>query len=114
MLYTIFIKASTTSEKELAPNKDLMNQMDQYNDLLQEVGVRVLAKGLYPTKNAIRIQFKDKKKIESKGPFLPTSEQVSGFFLIEVENEEEAVKLFRMCPDPIGNNEGLIELRKIY
>jgi len=114
MLYTILIKASSISEQALAPSKDLINQMDLYNDLLEKEGARVLAKGLHPTKSAFRIQFKDGKKIESNGPFLPTNEQVSGFFLIEVESDENALSLFRKCPDPIGNNEGRIELRKVY
>ena len=114
MLYTILIKASSISEQALEPSKDLMIQMDQYNDLLEKEGAKVLAKGLHPTKSAFRIQFKDGNKMESNRPFLPTNEQISGFFLIEVKSDEEAISLFRKCPDPIGNNEGLIELRKVY
>ncbi len=114
MMYMIIVKASNLSEQEKAPSKELMLQMDLYNDLLEDAGVKIMAKGLHPTKEAIRISFVEGNKLMTKGPFHPSSEQIAGFFLINVNSEEEAMRWFDKAPDPIGNNQGVIELRKVY
>ena len=46
MLYMILVKASKLSETGIFPSKELMIQMDTYNELLDQEGVRVMAKGL--------------------------------------------------------------------
>jgi hypothetical protein len=114
MLYMILIKASIRSEMKLIPQKDLLIQMDAYNDMIEQAGIKIMAKGLHPTSDAIRISFLHNEKIIKKGPFLPESEQLAGFFIIDVNHEDEAVDWFHKVPDPIGENQGLIELRKIY
>ncbi len=114
MLYMIIVKASNLSESETAPSKELMSQMDLYNDLLENAGIKIMAKGLHPTKEAKRISFIDGKKYMTQGPFLPATEQIAGFFLIDVKSEEEAMLWFDKAPDPIGSHQGVIELRKVY
>jgi hypothetical protein len=116
MLYMILVKASQHSEKKTMPSLNLMKQMDDYNDAIEQAGVKVMAKGLLPTESAYRIQFDDASRPSPlmKGPFTPSSEQVSGFFLIEVPSEEDALAWFSKVPDPIGDGQGLIELRKVY
>ena len=114
MLFMILVKASPLSENASRPSKESMRLMDEYNDALDAAGVKIMAKGLHPTKEAIRIAFIGDEKIRSNGPFEPSSEQLAGFFLIEVDSKEEALDWFEKAPDPIGNGQGLIELRQIY
>ncbi len=111
----IIIKGSTIAEEKKDVSQVLRLQMDLFNDALDEAGVKILAKGLHPTKEALRIHFQeDGTKVFSKGPFYPYEEQIEGFFLIEVQSDEEAHHWFQQVPDPIGSGQGLIELRKVY
>jgi len=112
----IIVKASRNSEVHRRPMPNLQKQMDEYNDLLIEAGVRVMAKGLHPTSEAMRISFpKDgKEKVITYGPFLPEGNNIAGFFLLEVSSKEEAVAWAMKAPDPQGFGEGQIELREVY
>ena len=115
MLYMILIKASQNAEDKMMPNPELMRQMDEYNDELEEAGVRVMAKGLHPSKEGLRIHFSESgEKTVEEGPFLPVKDVIAGFFLIEVSSKEEALHWFHKVPDPQGFGEGSIELREVY
>lgn len=114
MLYMILIHASNTSETNTYSNPELQHQMDDFNDLIETEGVKVMAKGLTSSQEAIRIAFTKEGKQTSVGPFQPIEEQIAGFFLLEVASHEEALYYFHQVPDPIGNLEGLIELRRVH
>lgn len=116
MLYMILIKASTLSENKHIPTKKLMVEMDTYNEQLETSGIKVMAKGLYPTSHAYRIHFDENSQPKKliKGPFFPSEDQLAGFFLIEVQTEEDALHWFKKVPDPIGDGQGRIELRRVY
>lgn len=90
MLYMILIKASSLSERQYSIPKTLMLKMDAYNDFIEAAGVKVMAIGLHPTLDAYRMQFDENSIPQAlvKGPFLPSEEQLAGFFLIEVATEE--------------------------
>lgn len=114
MLYMILVHASQTSETTTYSNPELQQQMDDFNDLIESAGVKVMAKGLASSKDAVRIAFKQEGKETQLGPFSPIQEQISGFFLIDVASHEEALHYFEQVPDPIGHGEGLIELRRVH
>jgi hypothetical protein len=114
MLYMILIHASDTSETNTYSNPELQQQMDDFNDLIETEGVKVMAKGLTSSQEAVRIAFTNEGKQTSLGPFTPIKEQIAGFFLIDVASHEEALYYFHQVPDPIGNFEGLIELRRVH
>lgn len=116
MLFMLIVKASRTSEAGKRPSEELMEAMSKYNEDLQEAGVRVMAKGLYPSSSGIRLSFKasGEKPIVTEGPFENPKELVSGFFLIDVESREEAIDWAMRMPDPIGNGEGEVELRQVF
>lgn len=116
MLFMIIVKASRNSEGANLPNEKLMEEMNSYNKELIAAGVRIMAKGLHPTSEAIRLSFPEEggKPVVTEGPFKPATDQVAGFFLIEVESKEEAIKWAMKVPDPQGYGDGQIELRQVY
>lgn len=116
MLYMLIVKASKNSESANLPNPRLMEAMDRYNEALIEAGVRVMAKGLHPTREALRLSFpvEGGSPVVTQGPFADPSSLVAGFFLLEVESREEAIAWAMRCPDPQGYGEGQIELRQVY
>lgn len=114
MLFMILIRASQSSEKRRTPSDTLRKAMDEYNDALERAGVKVMAKGLHPSSDALRFNYDQESKISQAilGPFSSES-LIAGFFLIEVKNHEEAIYWAQQCPDPIGMGEGEIELRQV-
>ena len=111
MLYVILVKASEPIEAGASPTPELQAAMRQYNQALIQAGVRVLAKGLHPSRSAFRIDFDaaHRPSPPTPGPF-PLAEVVAGFLLIEVANSYEALDWFQRMPDPQGHGQGRIEL----
>ncbi len=115
MLFMIIVKASRHSEMGYRPRLPLREAMDEYNQKLEAANVKVAAYGLHPSDESQRIKFdKDGNKQVLHGPYSFISELVAGFFLINVQSKEEAIKWFNQCPDPMGEDEGMIELRQIF
>ncbi|WP_342560748.1 YciI family protein [Psychrobacillus sp. FSL W7-1457] len=116
MLFMLIVKASRNSEAGNLPSPELMEAMTKFNEDLVKAGVRVMAKGLHPSSNGIRLSFPipGEKPVVSEGPFTETQDLIAGFILIEVESKEEAVEWAMKMPDPQGYGEGQIELRQVF
>ncbi|MCR8848226.1 YciI family protein [Rossellomorea sp. SC111] len=115
MLFMMIVKASTNSEGGNLPCPELMDAMTKYNEDLVEAGVRVMAKGLHPSSNGIRISYPEPggKPVVTEGPF-KVDGLVAGFFLIDVKSREEAIEWALRVPDPQGYGEGQVELRQVF
>lgn len=116
MLFMLIVKASKNSEGANLPNQKLMEQMTEFNKELIKAGVRVMAKGLHPSSNGLRISYlkEGEKPVITEGPFPDTRELIAGFILIDVKSREEAVEWAMKMPDPQGFGEGQIELRQVF
>lgn len=116
MLFMLIVKASKNSEGGNLPSPELMEAMDKYNEELDKAGVRVMAKGLHPSTNGIRISFPKtgENPVVTDGPFPETKELIAGFILIDVNTREEAIEWAMRMPDPQGQGEGQIELRQVF
>lgn len=116
MLFMLIVKASKNSESGNRPNEILNRAMRQYNEALENAGVRVMAKGLYPSSNGLRIAYpvEGGEPIITEGPFKDEMNLVAGFILIDVACKEDAVKWALAMPDPQGFGEGQIELRQVF
>jgi hypothetical protein len=115
MLFMLIIKASPQAEAVKTPNQALRVQMDDYNEALDQAGIKVMAKGLFPVAEAYRLAYTKvgEEPTLSKGPFPHPKEQIAGFFLIDVPSKENALLWLKKCPDPQGFGEGVIELRQV-
>lgn len=83
MLFMLIVKASKNSEAENLPNPELREAMDKYNEELINAGVRVMAKGLYPSSEGIRISFPTPgEKVVTEGPFTDSKDLIAGFFCL--------------------------------
>lgn len=116
MLFMLIVKASANSEAGQLPSPELREAMTRYNEELVQAGVRVMAKGLHPSSNGMRISFPEPggEPVVMEGPFGATEELIAGFILIEVKSKEEAVQWAMRMPDPQGFGEGQIELRQVF
>jgi hypothetical protein len=115
MLFMLIVKASMNSEAGNLPSPELREAMSKYNEELVKAGVRIMAKGLHPSSNGIRLSYpkKGEKPVVTDGPFTETNELIAGFILIDVKSREEAIELAMRMPDPQGHGEGQIELRQV-
>ncbi|PFA69730.1 hypothetical protein CN378_02880 [Bacillus sp. AFS015802] len=115
MLFMMIVKASRNSEAGNLPSPELMEAMTKYNEDLVEAGVRVMAKGLHPSSNGIRVSYPEPggEPVVTEGPF-EVEELVAGFFLIDVKSREEAIEWAMRVPDPQGYGEGQVELRQVF
>ena len=116
MLFIMIVKASKNSEAGNLPSPELMDAMSKFNDMLIDAGVRVMAKGLRPSADGLRISFPDAggEPEITYGPFENSGSIVAGFILIDVASWDEAVKWAKRMPDPQGFGEGQIELRQVF
>jgi len=116
MLFMLIVKATKNSEEGKLPSTEHMEAMTSYNDALVKAGVRVMAKGLHPSSNGMRIAFSvpGEKPVVTYGPFTDSNDLDAGFILIDVANKEEAIKWAMKMPDPQGFGDGVIELRQVF
>lgn len=116
MLFMLIVKASKNSEAGNLPPIELMQAMTHYNEELVQAGVRIMARGLHPSSNAIRISYPDAggEPVVIDGPFSEPNDLIAGFILIDVQSKEEAVCWAKRMPDPQGYGEGQIELRQVF
>jgi hypothetical protein len=111
----VFVKATTDSENEVAPDQKMLNAMHQYNEALIAAGIlkdQILG-GLKPTRYAKRVHFSGKNRTVIDGPFTETKELVAGFWLWEVKSIEEAVEWVKKCPNPMFVDSD-IDIRPLY
>ncbi|WP_338779120.1 YciI family protein [Metabacillus sp. FJAT-52054] len=115
MLFMLIVKASKNSEAGNLPSSELMEAMTRYNEELVNAGVRVMAKGLHPSSNGIRLSFskQGEEPLMTEGPFTETQDLIAGFILIDVKSREDAIEWALRMPDPQGFGEGQIEMRQV-
>ena len=88
-----------------------LGQWWSYEGELQKAGgVRLAGEALQPTATAKSVTAKDGKTSVSDGPFAETKEQLGGFYLLDVKDENEALEWAKRCP---GAATGTIEVRPI-
>jgi hypothetical protein len=77
---------------------------------MQEKGVLVAGEGLYPTATATTVRVREGDREVTDGPFAETREQLGGFYVLDVENLDEAIEWASKIP---GAQSGSIEIRPV-
>ena len=73
-------------------------------------GQYVLAAPLHPVSTATSVRVRDGKRLITDGPFAETREVLGGFFLIDVDNLDQAIEFAAKHP---GARVGAVEIRPI-
>jgi hypothetical protein len=82
----------------------------RYTDELEQAGATEGGAALQPTTTATTVRDDGGKPLVTDGPFAETREQLGGYYVLDVENLDEAIKWAHRCP---GAKHGKIELRPI-
>ncbi len=76
------------SEEELEP---IMNEHESFTSDLQKAGAFIAAEALQPSATTTTIRLEQGKPLLTDGPYIESKEQVGGFYLIDVENLDDAL-----------------------
>lgn len=113
MRVMVLVKATEESEAgNLLPSTELLEAMGRYNEELVAAGVLLAGEGLHPSSKGKRVAFDGPGRTVIDGPFPAPRELVSGFWLWQVRDLDEAIEWVKRCPNPMpGPSE--IEIRPI-
>jgi hypothetical protein len=95
------------SEAELQAD---MQKWIEYTAAITAAGASPGGEALQPPSTATSVRDDGGKPVITDGPFAETREQLGGYYLLDVENLDEAIKWAHRCP---GAKAGTIELRPI-
>jgi len=94
-----------------APQRELWADYAAFNEALQKAGGGMAAgERLQPASAATTVRFGDNRTEVLDGPYADTREQLAGYFLIEVDNLDEAIAWAKRCP---SSRYGSIEIRPL-
>jgi hypothetical protein len=77
---------------------------------LHATGQYVHASPLQPAETAVMVRVREGKPLVTDGPFIETREQITGYFLINARNLNEAVSIAGRVP---GAHIGTVEVRPL-
>lgn len=83
-----------------------------YNEEMTRAGVLVTAEGLLPGGMRKRVIVSGAKRTVVDGPFAEAKEVLGGFYVIEVDSEEEALGWVKRFPAKAGREE-TVEIRQL-
>ena len=87
-----FLLAVIDNQVEPATSAE-MAAIDAFNERLQEQGHRLMAAGLEPAPKATVVDGRGDEPSITPGPVTPAAEWMSGFWVIEAANLDEALAL---------------------
>jgi hypothetical protein len=98
---------SRMSEEELQAD---LQRWFEYDAEIKASGASPGGEALQPTSTATSVRDDNGNPVVTDGPFAETREQLGGYYLLDVENLDEAMKWAHRCA---ALNAGTIELRPI-
>lgn len=108
MRYLILIYDNEATAPEMTEQE--MQKWHDYTARLQESGCMVGGEALHPTSTATTVRVRDGKMVTTDGPFAETKEQLGGYYVVDCENLDEALKWASRIPTA---DRGPVEVRPI-
>jgi len=110
--YLLLFRNSTASEESyqtMSP-EEMQANLDQWNKWIGGIAAQGKLVGGEALKNSGKV-INGSKNVVTDGPYVESKELVSGYLMVQVENQEEAISLSTGCP--IYDIEGSVEVRPI-
>jgi hypothetical protein len=108
MLYAAFIWTKWDSDDDLDPAE--FGRYAALNEQADEAGVRRSGLALQPVSSATTVRLRNEETLVTDGPFIESKEQLSGFYVFECTDLDEAIRWAARIP---GSRHGAIELRPV-
>ncbi|HSU32672.1 MAG TPA: YciI family protein [Bryobacteraceae bacterium] len=113
MRFMVMVKADKNTEAGVLPSEELLTKMGKYNEELVKAGVLLAAEGLQPSSKGARVTFSGDKRTVVDGPFTEAKKLIAGFWLLQVNSQNEAIEWVNRCPNPL-EGEAEIEIRQVF
>ena len=113
MKVMVIIKATKESEAGVLPSRELLEDMQAFNEQLVKAGVMLAGEGLRESASGVRVRFGNGTSSVIDGPFAETKELISGFWIWQLRSMDEAIEWIRRSPFR-KSNEAEVELRIIF
>ena len=100
MQFMLALIADERSWEEITPDEVKKNlaEMGQFNAELTEAGVFVTAAGLQERATGTTVHYSEGEPLVTDGPFAETKEQLSGFWILDVESLDDALAWAKKIP----------------
>ena len=109
MKYMLLIYADERALSESERAACYAESTDLAHDL-HSSGQYLAANPLQPTALAASVRVRDGKPVVTDGPFAETKEQLGGYFLVDAEDREQAIRIAARIPMA---RKGTVEVRPI-
>ena len=112
MQYMFLIYTQEDAWERLSDGEQVaaMRAYRDYTEELRSAGAMVAGDRLQPTANATTVRVRDGERLVTDGPFAETKEQLGGYYLIEADSLDDAIKWAEKLP---GSHHGSVEVRPI-
>ena len=109
-LCLVYGEQQTLAALSEAEAQALTNESLAYDEVLQRSGHLIVAQALAPVRTAKTVRVRKRKVTVTDGPFAETKEQLGGYYVIEVDNLEQAIFWAEKMP---GMTSGSVEIRPL-
>jgi len=103
----IYLDENGLSQSE---RENCYQESAQYAHELDSKKQYLLAAPLHPTSTATSVRMREGKRLVTDGPFAETREQLGGFFLIDADNLDQAIRVASEVP---AGKWGTVEIRPV-
>ena len=100
----VFSKFGETNRQQM------LEESVQLTHQLHASGQYLSASPLQPAATAVVVRIREGKSLVTDGPFIETREQIAGYFLIDAQDLNEAVRIATRVP---GARIGTVEVRPL-
>lgn len=90
--------------------EEMMGGYMAFSAAVEEAGVYVAGEPLEDTNTATSVRLRDGEILTTDGPFAETKEQLGGFYILECETLDEAIKWAAQIPHAAT---GTVEVRPV-
>ena len=106
----IYDNEATWRDMPEAEQNTIMGEYYAYTEALKSAGKYVAGDALQPTQTARSVRVRDGETSTTDGPFAETKEVLGGYYLVEVDSEDEAIEWASKIPSA---RFGTIEVRPV-
>ena len=112
MQYMLLIYDDESHWRDLPEDErnSIMHEYFSFTEALRDSGKYVAGDALQPTGTAKSVQVREGAPLTTDGPFAETKEQLGGYYLVDVDSEDEALEWAARIPSARW---GTIEVRPV-
>jgi hypothetical protein len=115
MRYMLLIYLKET-ETEAMPDEEAVRIREAHRAVMAGTAARGIFRGaepLKPTATATTVRQQNGRTLITDGPFAETKEQLAGYYILDCQDLDEAIRWAAAIPTACQGGEGCVEIRPI-